>query len=399
LKYFLKYCVCFIIIIFFYSVHILCQKRIELERIRKEKIEEIEKIENIISETKHDKSISLNKIDLISKKIFIRNEIIDNISASISDIEIRIDVLNQEISGKSDEIYKLKQQYAKIIYSSYYRWKNYNLVMFILSAKNFNEAYRRFYFLKQYTNERKNLIKKISGEIIEYEEIITNLKDERNNKEILLNSKEEEKEKLKFDKSNLKKLLDSYNIKESNLKNELKDLREFAKKIENEIESIVKEEALAKIKRNKKANVDEILLTKSFSENKGNLPWPVFDGSVISLFGEHQHPVFKGILIKNNGIDISTKCNSLVYSVFKGIVSKVFAIKGANFAIIIRHGDFLTVYQNLQKVSVKIGESVTARQVIGYSFCDNTNNISMVHFELWQELNKMDPMNWLKEQN
>ena len=161
MKYFLKYCVCFIFIIFFYSGVILSQKRIELEKIRKEKIEEIEKIENIISETKHDKTISLNKIDLISKKILIRNEIIDNINISISDIEIRIDVLNKEISGKSDEINELKQQYAKIIYSSYYRWKNYNLVMFILSAKNFNEAYRRFYFLKQYTNERKNLINKI----------------------------------------------------------------------------------------------------------------------------------------------------------------------------------------------------------------------------------------------
>jgi murein hydrolase activator len=376
-----------------------CQKKLELEKIRKEKVLEIEKIENIVSETKHDKNISINKIDLISKKIEIRTEIIENINSTIEDIEGKINILKDEISGKNVEIDKLKQQYSKIIYSSYYRLKNYNVIMFILSAKNFNEAYRRFYFLKQYTSERKNLIERISVEINEYKEIIENLKIEKDKKEVLLESKEEEKEKLKSDKNDLKKLIEIYSIKESTLKNEIKELREFTKKIESEIEKIIKEEAIAKIKRNNKVFSEENLLTKSFEENKGNIPWPVNGGSVVSSFGEHQHPVFKGILIKNNGIDISAKCNSLVYCVFKGIVSKIFAIKGANFAIIIRHGDFLTVYQNLQKVSVKIGENVTARMVIGYSYCDNINNISTVHFELWQELNKMDPMNWLKDQN
>lgn len=197
----------------------------------------------------------------------------------------------------------------------------------------------------------------------------------------------------------MNKLIEGYEKKESNLKNEIKELQEFTKKIENEIEKIIKEEAFAKAIRNKKASSEDLLLTKNFAENKGNLPWPVNEGTVVSLFGEHPHPVFKGILIKNNGIDISTKCNSFVYCVFNGVISKIFAIKGANFAIIIRHGDFLTVYQNLQKVSVKIGENVTTRKIIGYSYCDNSSNISTVHFELWQELNKMDPIIWLNEQN
>jgi murein hydrolase activator len=375
------------------------QKRIELEKIRKEKLQEIEKIENILSETKHDKSSSIQKIDLISKKIIVRNEIIENLNFTIDDIGKRISILNDEILIKNNEISNLKQQYAKIIYSSYYRLKNYNLIIFILSAENFNQAYRRFYYLKQYSNERKILIEKIISEISECEKIILNLKNEKGNKVVVLSTKENEKENLKYDKSNLNKLIENYSIKESNLKNELKDLQEYTKRIENEIEKIIKEEALAKTKRSKKSSSEELLLTKSFAENKGNLPWPVNDGTVVSFFGEHPHPVFKGILIKNNGIDISAKCNSPVLSVFNGVVSKIFAIKGANFAIILRHGDFLTVYQNLQRIAVKIGENVTTRKVIGYSNCDTYNNFSTIHFELWQELNRMDPKNWLTEEN
>ncbi len=396
MNFYLKYFILIILINLFIDFLGYGQKKVELERIRKEKILEIEKIENIINETKQDKDLSLNKINLISKKIDIRNEIIENLTLSVEDIEKRINILNEEINNRSYEIKDLKRQYAKIICTSYYRLKNYNLVMFILSSNNFNQAYRRLYFLRQYSNGRKNLISKISFEIDIYGEKILCLKDDKVKKEILLNSKENEKENLRKDKNNLNKLIETYTIKENNLKNELKELQECTKKIEYEIEKVIKEEALKKIKRNKNTTSEDLLLTKNFADNKGNIPWPVNDGTVISLFGEHQHPVFKGIIIKNNGIDISTRCNSIVYCVFNGIVSKIFAIKGANFAIIIRHGDFLTVYQNLQKVSVKIGEEVTTKKVIGYSFCDNINNISNVHFELWQELNKMDPIELAK---
>jgi len=399
LNYFKKYDLCIIFLYLFTSLVLFGQKKVELEKIRKEKLQEIDKIENILSETKLDKSSSIQKIDLISKKIVVRNEIIENLNFSIDDIGKRIEILSEEILLKNDEINNLKLQYAKIVYSSYYKLKNYNLIMYILSATNFNQAYRRFYYLKQYSNKRKNLIYKIISEIGEYEKIISSLRNEKGNKVVLLSTKEKEKENLKTDKNNLNILIENYNIKESNLKNELKELQEFTKRIESEIEKIIREEALAKKKRNKKNSSEEILLTKNFADNKGILPWPVNDGTVVSSFGEHPHPVFKGILIKNNGIDITAKCNTAIFSVFNGVVSKIFAIKGANFAIIIRHGDFLTVYQNLQKITVKMGENVTTRKIIGYSSCDNLNNISTIHFELWQELNKMDPISWLNEEN
>jgi len=387
------------IVIFLGDNKIFSQKKNELEKIRQEKLEEIDKIEKIILDTKNDKNLSLSKINLISKKIEIRNELIDNISVSIDEASKKMDILTQEINLKYQEIEKLKEQYAKIIYSSYYHLKNYNVFIFILSSKNFNQAYRRLYYLREYTNERKQLIEKIGNEIYKYKDIIADLKSDKYKKQELLTSKEKEKENLSKDKLNLKRLIEIYNVKEDNLRKEVKELQEYTKKIEIEIEKLVKEENLAKAKKSKKVTSEELLLTRSFNENKGNLPWPVEEGTILSSFGEHEHPIFKGIIIKNNGIDITTKCNSAIYCVFKGIVSKIFAIKGANFTVIIRHGDFLTVYQNLQKISIKIGENVSAKQIIGYSTCEGENKISYLHFELWQELNKMNPENWLIDQN
>jgi murein hydrolase activator len=215
----------------------------------------------------------------------------------------------------------------------------------------------------------------------------------------LLNEKEKESGKLKEEKRIQKNLIAEYNRKEINLKRDLKELQEATKRIEQEIEKIIKEEALARLKQSKKVTNADLKLSKNFSSNKGKLPWPVENGTVISFFGEHPHPVFKGIMIKNDGIDISTNCKSSVKCIFDGVVSKIFAIKGANFAVIIRHGNFLSVYQNLQVVNVKIGELVKTRQAIGSSYCDDSNNISTVHFGLWQELTKLNPTEWLLNKN
>jgi septal ring factor EnvC (AmiA/AmiB activator) len=362
-------------------------------------LKEIENIENIISDTKKDKDFSFNKINLLSRKISIRNEIIENLSSEIEEIATKINILSLDISSRNNEIQDLKNEYKKIIYISYYRLKNFNQLMFLLSSNSINQAYRRFYYLRQYAMHRKNLLNRISGEILFIENNISDLKSEKDKKIALLNDKERETGKLQEDKKIQKNLIAEYNKKEINLKRDLKELQESARRIEQEIEKIIKEEALVKLKQSKKAATADLKLSKNFSANKGKLPWPVENGTVISFFGEHPHPVFKGIMIKNDGIDISASCNSSIRCIFDGVISKIFAIKGANFAVIIRHGNFLSVYQNLQVVNVKIGEQVRTKQIIGTSYCDNLNNISTVHFGLWQELTKLNPVEWLLNKN
>jgi murein hydrolase activator len=391
-----------VIYIFFLFVSILgltssiAQKRSDLEQIKREKLAEIEKLNDLLKQTSDNKEYSVSKIALLNRKIEVRRELINDLNNQIVNIGDKIDILIIDIEKRNSQIYILKTEYSKIVYSSYYHFKSFKQLLFIAASNNFNQAYRRINYLKQYTTHRKNLLKNISFEIDILEKKIAELKESKEQKTILLVDRENETKELEVDKTQQKKLEVHYSSMEKKLKKELLELQEATKKIEREIERVIREEAIAKAKRSKKVIKEDLQITTNFGENKRQLPWPVKNGSVVSYFGEHEHPVFKGIMVKNNGIDISTKCNSDVYAVFDGVVSKIFAIKGANFAVIIRHGDYLTVYQNIQNIDVKVGEKVSLNQVIAKSYCINDENISNVHFEIWNELKKMNPLEWLK---
>lgn len=385
-----------LILSFFIVTKSVAQKRSDLEQIKKEKLAEIEKLNELLKQTSNNKEFSINNVGLINKKIELRREIIEDLNNQIIGLGSKIDILTIDIEKRNSQIIILKTEYSKIVYSSYYHFKSFKQLLFIAASSNFNQAYRRINYLKQYTTHRKNLLKNISSEIVILENKIAELQESKNQKSVLLVDREKETNALENDKTQQKKLAVHYSSMEKKLKKQLLDLQEATKKIENEIERIIREEAIAKAKRSKKVINEDLKLTANFGGNKQQLPWPIKNGSVVSYFGEHEHPVFKGIMVKNNGIDISTKCNSDVYAIFEGVVSKIFAIKGANFAVILRHGNYLTVYQNIQNIEVKIGEKVSLNQVIAKSYCVNGEEISNVHFEIWNELKKMNPLEWLK---
>ena len=140
---------------------------------------------------------------------------------------------------------------------------------------------------------------------------------------------------------------------------------------------------------------EEKLISDNFQGNKGKLPWPTERGVVTSRFGKHQHAVLKQVTVQNDGIDISTVQGAEARALFGGVVSKVVAILGANYTVIIRHGNFLTVYQNLVNVRVKTGDRVTVKQVLGTVFTEEESNSTMLHIEIWKELNKQNPEDWL----
>jgi septal ring factor EnvC (AmiA/AmiB activator) len=391
----LKFLFFSILILFTYSYVSFGQKKSELEQKRNEKLKEIDNIENLISKTKNEKTLSLAKISLISRKISIRNEIIDNYSNEIDEIDSRINILSGDINDKFNEVTKLKNEYSKILYNSYFRFRSFNNFQFLLSSNSINQAYRRLYFLREYTEHRKAVLIEINEEIAMIQSSISILNSEKEKKQNLIGDREVEKQKLSNENDDQKRMIKNNSKKETILLKQLKELQVAEKTIENEIEKLIREEALARAKKSSKIKNSETVLTKNFKDNKGKLPWPVSNGTIISYFGQHPHPVFKGVIIDNHGIDISTSCNSSVRCIFNGTISKIFAIKGSNFVIIIRHGDFLTVYQNIQNVVVKVGENVKTGQNIGSSFCDNDNNIATVHLEIWQELNKLNPTDWL----
>ena len=135
-------------------------------------------------------------------------------------------------------------------------------------------------------------------------------------------------------------------------------------------------------------------MSTDFAKNKGKLPWPVEQGFVSEKFGVNVHPVFKQVKLSNDGITITTSKNANVRSVFGGVVTEIMFIPGYNNVVIIRHGSYLTVYSNLVEVSVKKGDNVKTKQVIGKLSANEKSN-STLNFQVWKDKDKLNPQLWL----
>ena len=387
----------FLIILFsLFSLFVCGQRQKDLEKERIKKIDEIDRIEKLISKTNESTQSNMNAIELIDRKIVLRNEIIENLNYQVESLDSQIVYLNGNIDFRKVEISSLKTEYAKTISQIYFHFKDYNFLMFLLSSQSFNQAYRRFYYFRQFTEHRRILLKEIVIEVDTLKRSVSNLLSVRKDKAHVLALREDEKNKMENDKNLLASTINENKRKVNKFKKELETLNLVKKKIETEIRRIIEEEARKKVKLDKKQTEEAVFLSNEFSKNKNKLPWPVSNGTVYSYFGEHKHPYLSGVKINNFGIDISFDCNQPVKCVFKGVISKIFAIKGANTAIIIRHGDYLSVYQNLSSVSVKVGDNVDTNQRIGSCSCADNGKSTNLHFEIWKEFNKEDPMNWLK---
>ena len=243
------------------------------------------------------------------------------------------------------DLINLKNDYARAVINSYKAKKENPELVYILSAKDFNQGYKRLKYLQQVTKFRRR-----------ESEIIMELKDQiQTSKERLQNdllrisdlkSKEEQQKSLLQSEQNKKQaMVQSLSKKERQLKKELEEKKRIASKIESEIARIIEEEKKKVIKSDN--TPEQKLIGESFAENKGRLPWPVEKGIITSQFGIQKHPVLKYVTENNLGIEITSLGKTRVRSVFKGEVTSVFPIRGANMTIIIRHGKYLSVYQNI----------------------------------------------------
>jgi septal ring factor EnvC (AmiA/AmiB activator) len=188
----------------------------------------------------------------------------------------------------------------------------------------------------------------------------------------------------------------SLSKKERQLQKELEEKRKIAEKIEKEIARIMEEERKKAIKSNN--TPEQKLIGENFAENKGRLPWPVEKGIITSQFGIQKHPILKYVTENNIGIEITSLGKTSVRSIFKGEVAKVFSIPGANWTIIIRHGKYLTVYQNVVDLKVKAGDKVETKQEIGNVFCEIENgNKAILKFMIFEEKEKLDPELWISK--
>jgi septal ring factor EnvC (AmiA/AmiB activator) len=375
------------------------QSRQNLETQHRQTLREIAEITSFLKETQQGEKESLEKFMLLNAQIIQYKQLIDNIGKEIKLAEQQINETQLQIKQMNNEVEKLKTEYAQMVFHAYKNKGGYNKLIYVISAKDFNEAYRRMMYFQQYSQFRDKQVKEIIRSQQKLSEVVKKLAKQKSEKEKLLAAQKKETEQLEGVKTEQDKEIQRLQSQEKKLRKQASDKQRQADKLDKEIKKLIADE----VKKSKgtsktlydKLTPEERLVSNNFKDNKGLLPWPTERGIITGFFGANSHPLYRDIKINNNGIDITTVAGAEVRTVFDGVVTRVMRIQGENITIFIRHGNFITVYMNLIDITVKQGDKVKAKEVIGRVYAEKGSKTAVLHFEIWQETNKLDPEIWM----
>ena len=388
----------------------------ELEKARLITLAEIENTNRLLQENTKTTSNALNRLNLLVQQIDSRKKMINILNQEISSIDIDIYSKERQIKSLEKDLEAKKQHYAASVRKMYSHKNNQDNLLFILSSKNFSQSFHRVMYLKAYSGWQK----KQSEEIVEKQNTIHQERDRlvahRNEKLTLLDTRQSEESKLNKEEATKKAEVKTLESNKKKLQADLAAKQKQADALNRQIEKIIAEEVLkaekaakaaaaqsgesrtAEVKGGYAMTQSERALSSTFAGNKGKLPYPLRGNyRIVGYFGVHQHKELSKVVTNNNGIDIETTSGNEARAVFEGVVSRIFTLPGYNNSIIIRHGNYLTLYANLDQVYVKQGDKVNTGQTLGKIYTDREKgNSTLLHFEIWKEQTKLDPMGWIK---
>jgi len=380
-------------LILFSAGKIAGQTRTELETQRNKTLEEISYVDNMLKTTAQQKVAGMNELKMLGSKVMMRENVIRSMNEEIELLNERIELNTIAIEMMENDLISLKEDYSKAIINSYKSKKSNPDLIYILSAKDFNQGYKRLKYLQQITKYLRNEAELIAELKEHIEDTRERLEEDLFKISDLKRKEEMQKGLLQGEQTRKQRIIRSLGTREKQLRKELEEKRKIAKRLEAEIARIIEEER-------KKAKVTDLtpeqkLIGESFLENKGRLPWPVERGVITNQFGIHQHPVLKYVTENNYGIEITSSGNISARSIFKGEVTRIFAISGANMTVIIRHGKYLSVYNNLVNVRVKTGDRIETKQEIGEVFrAPGEEGTCTMKFMIFEE-KYLNPEDWI----
>lgn len=378
-------------------------KRQELESKKSNLKKEIAYKNKLLEETAKDKKKSLNQLVILNQKINEREELISTIRTETSLLDEEMEDNTKQIEQLEKDIENLKDEYAELIRFAYKNRSNYEKVMYVFAADDFNQAYKRLKYLQEYTEYRKRQaenIKRMEENLrLENDKLLA----KKEEKLKLIESLGGEREKLASEKEQQNQVYSELQSKEKELKKEIKQREKEQLALQRAIERAIEEEmrkARAEAGSSSKGDKWELTpeakaLAANFTTNKSKLPWPVEKGVITQGYGVHAHPVLTQLKVRNNGVTISTEPNSQARAVFEGEVSSVIVIPGAGKAVIVRHGDYLTVYGNLDDVFVSKGDHVSTKQALGRIRTDGDKTEIQFEIRKGQSAETLDPSYWL----
>ena len=376
------------------------QQELEAQRIRlKNEIKQINQL--LFTNTKTRKN-ALNEAEDLQVKLSVRVELIKVTNEQVNILTRRINLNQRNIGNQRKELELLKEDYARMIQKSYASKSLKNRLMFLFSSESFLQAYKRIQYLKQYASYRRKQGLAISEKTQLLQKLNQTLIDEKGKKVVLIKENRAVQEQLAEERKQQQSLIKNLKRKERSLAAQISKKQKKRKEIDREINRLIREAIAASNKAvgKKGGKIFELtpeakLIAANFSANKGRLPWPLEKGIVIQKFGRQPHPVVKTTTIQSNGVTLATAPSTQVRAIFEGEVMSVVLIKGSNPSVLIRHGNFISVYKNLGKLYVKKGDKVKAKQAIGEVFTNQQTGKTELQFSIFNNVKVLNPKGWI----
>ncbi len=386
---------------------------------RKAKIQlEIQEKEQQLKSVKTKERSVLTQMSLQKEKIVLKEKLIKTTEKQTKLLNNDIYINQVKINQLNKDLEQLKKDYAAMILKSYKSRSEESRAMFLLSSENFLQAYKRAQYMKQYASYRKMQGHEIEGKTKQLLGYTNKIVIQKTEKEKLIKENVKEKVELEKEKQEQEKIAIQIQKEKGKIVAEIKKKQQETRKIDSQIQKLVRDAitaanrrtAAANAKSNPKATAAEKkaietstkivltpegkLISDNFKANKGRLPWPVEKGGISLGYGDQPHPVFKSLMVHNSGIEISTESGAIARAVFSGEVAQVQQITPLKKAVLVKHGDFFTIYQNLSTVNVQVGDKVSAKETLGKIRTD-ADGQTILKFLVSQNSVYFNPTTWL----
>ena len=373
----------------------------QLESLREEirqAEEEIKMTNQLLSKTQKNQQTTDRQLNLIRNKIRNRKNIISNLEKQSGLIENNIGAKNTTIRSLEQDLNRLRQEYAAMVYDSYKNYKLNNFMLFLFASRDFNDATLRIAYMHRYNRMREQK----AAEIDSVGREISSLQSQKEELDKVRRSRNEELTSLDKDETQYRTSSQKLQQEAGKLNSIIKANRKRIEQMQKQIRQIIAEESRknkAKPQTSEQREFD-VKLSGQFEQNTGKLPYPV-RGVIVNNYGLHSHTAIKGVVEKNQGVDIAAEPGAEVRAVFEGEVSQVLLNQWTNKVVLLRHGNYLTLYSNLASVNVKVGDRVTLNQPIGRIASSEDSNDCTLHFEVWKLDAQNNPVNlnpekWLR---
>ena len=375
------------------------QKQLENRRIQLQK--EIKEINTLLFQSKEEAETLLSELDDLTHKINVRSKLIKTINLEAESLSKAIDKNEKEITVLEKKLTILKEDYADMIVQSYKSKNKQSRLMFLLSSENFQQAFKRLQYIKQYSNYRKQQGEEIKATSVNLRALTDSLQIKEDEKQLLIALHLSEQKSVIQEKNEQENLVVKVKAKEKKYVAQINNKQKEDRKLDRKIKRLIKE-AIARSNKKSGSKSSSLIMTPeekklalSFIDNKGKLPWPTERGIVVRKYGKQKHPTLAGITIQSNGVYVATEKKAMARSIFDGTVLSIQLLPGRKKMVLVQHGNYISAYKNLDNVLVKKGEKISTKQKIGTIHTDVTTGKTILAFSLFKETNIQNPELWV----